>query len=132
MDSMNCASYEQILIDDEMISMIKQLVTDPGSFQGDMNQDTIFNDIRQSLEDPMYFMSSDVTIKEFKNRLWNSSLIVRQNFDQWRANGMKSMADHALQKARDILDHYEVDQLEPAVLREMNEIVEKARTRSPS
>ena len=130
MDGMNGASYGQILIDEEMISMIKQLVTDPGSFQGDMNQDTIFNDIRQSLEDPMYFMSSDVTIKEFKKRLWSSSLIVRQNFDQWRANGMKSMADHALQKAREILDHYEVDPLEPAVLREMNEIVEKAHIRT--
>jgi trimethylamine--corrinoid protein Co-methyltransferase len=132
MDSMNCASYEQILIDNEMISMIKQLVTDPGSFQGDLNQDAIFNDIRQSLEAPMYFMTSDVTINEYKKRLWNSNLIVRQNFNQWHTAGMKSMADHALQKARDILDHYEVDPLDPVVLREMNEIVKKAHTRSPS
>jgi trimethylamine--corrinoid protein Co-methyltransferase len=132
MDSTNCASYEQILIDNEMISMIKHLVTDPGYFQGDLNQDTIFNDIRQSLEDPMYFMTSNVTINEFKKRLWSGNLIVRQNFNRWHTGGMKSMADHALQKARDILDHYEVAPLDPAVLREINGIVRNAHARPPA
>ena len=132
MDCTNGASYEQILIDNEMISMIKQLVTDPGYFQGDINQDTIFNDIRQSLEDPMYFMTSDVTMNEFQKRLWNSDLLVRQNFNRWHTGGMKSMTDHALQKARDILDHYEVDPLDPVVLREINGIVRKAHARYPS
>jgi trimethylamine--corrinoid protein Co-methyltransferase len=132
MDNMNCASYEQILIDNEMISMIKQLVTDPGYFQGDINQDTIFNDIRQSLEDPMYFMTSDVTMNEFQKRLWNSDLLVRQNFNRWHTGGMRSMTDNAIQKARDILDHYEVDPLDPVVLREINGIVRKAHARYPS
>jgi trimethylamine--corrinoid protein Co-methyltransferase len=132
MDSMNCASYEQILIDNEMISMIRQLATDPGSFQGDPDQDAIFNDIRQSLEAPMYFMDSDVTINEFKKRLWSGNLIVRQNFNRWHTGGMKSMADHALQKARDILDHYEVAPLDPAVLREISGIVKNAHARPPA
>lgn len=132
MDSMNCASYEQILIDNEMISMIRQLATDPGSFQGDPDQEAIFNDIRQSLEAPMYFMDSDVTINEYKKRLWSGNLIVRQNFNRWHTGGMKSMADHALQKARDILDHYEVAPLDPAVLREINGIVKNAHARPPA
>jgi trimethylamine--corrinoid protein Co-methyltransferase len=132
MDSMNGASYEQILIDDEMISMIKQAATDPGFFRGDFDQDAIFDDIKQSLDASMLFMGSDVTLAQFKTRLWNSSLIARQNFAQWHADGMESMADRALQGAKEILDRYEVDPLDPTALRAIDKIVEEAHTRSES
>jgi len=132
MDSMNCASFEQILIDDEMISMIKQLATDPHFFRGEIDQDTVFNDIRESLDAPMCFMGSDVTIEQFKTQLWTSSVISRQNFARWQADGMKSMADRARQRAQEILAQYEVAPLDRAVLREINQIVEKAHIRSKS
>jgi len=130
MDSMNCASSEQILIDHEMISMIKHLTSDPPAVRGNIDQDAVFNDIRQSLDAPMYFMGSDVTIEQFKTNLWTSSVIARQNFARWQADGMKTMAHRARQNAQKLLDQYEVPDLEPAVLREINQIVKKAHVRA--
>lgn len=129
MDGMNLAAYEQILIDDEMISMIKHMIGGFNLSEKETDRDAVFQDIRQSLGNPMYFMDSDVTVKEHRERLWQSQLSIRRNFDRWREEGMKTIIDNSIAKTREILSSYEVEPLEATVERKIESIVEKSLAR---
>jgi len=130
MDGMNGATYEQILIDDEIMDMIKHMIVGGGICEKDTDYEVIFKDIKQSLGNPMYFMNSDVTVKEFKKKLWMSNLLIRENFDTWKENGMRSIIDNSVGKAKKILDSYKVKPLERAADEEIKSIVEKSRARA--
>jgi trimethylamine--corrinoid protein Co-methyltransferase len=121
-DGMNGANFEQILIDNEIISMIKHMmdVFQPDQWESDTSE--IFEDIKKSLTSGMYFMESDTTLRDFKKRLWMSDLLIRQNFDRWQAEGMRSIIDNSIDRTRDILKNHEVEPLDKKVKKELEQI----------
>ena len=121
-DGMNGANFEQILIDNEIISMIKHMMDafHPDQWESDTSE--IFEDIRKSLTSGMYFMESDTTLRDFKKRLWMSDLLIRQNFDRWQAEGMRSIIDNSISRTRDILKNHKVEPLDRSVKKELEQI----------
>jgi trimethylamine--corrinoid protein Co-methyltransferase len=122
-DGMNGANYEQILIDNEIISMIKHMMNAFRRGRMETGAAEIFDDIKNSLVNGMYFMDSDTTVRDFKKRLWMSDLLIRDNFDRWQAEGMRSIIDNSIQKTRDILKSYEVKPLDKPVNKEIEHII---------
>ena len=125
-DGMNGANYEQMLIDNEIVSMIKHMINTFGFSRQGIFADDIFEDIEKSLVNKMYFMDSDITVRDFKKRLWMSDLLVKDNFDRWQADGMKSIIDNSIHKTKSILNSHEVKPLDSTVKRELKRIVEKS------
>jgi len=130
MDGMNGASFEQILIDDEMISMIKHMVGCFSLSRHDLDYDDIFEEINQSVEHPLYFLNSDITLDKHEDTLWLSNLFVRKNFANWTDTGMKSIIDNSNEKVREILNNYEVEPLDARAVKEIDSIVERSKKRS--
>jgi trimethylamine--corrinoid protein Co-methyltransferase len=125
-DAMNGANYDQMLIDNEIVSMVKYMVDSLRSLNGAVSKEEIFNDIKTSLENKMYFMDSDTTVGEFKKRLWESNLLVRENFDRWKDGGMKSILDNSRVKTTEIVETYEVEPFDSNTEREINSIVQSS------
>jgi trimethylamine--corrinoid protein Co-methyltransferase len=125
-DAMNGANYDQMLIDNEIVSMVKYMVDSLRSLNGVISKEEIFNDIKTSLENKMYFMDSDTTVGEFKKRLWESNLLVRENFDRWKDGGMKSILDNSREKTSEIIETYKVEPLDSNTEREIDSIVQSS------
>ncbi|KKL64584.1 hypothetical protein LCGC14_2163490, partial [marine sediment metagenome] len=121
-DGMNGANYEQILIDNEIISMIKHMMNVLQTDSLGAGAEEIFEDIKKSLVNGMYFMDSDVTLRDFKKKLWMSDLLIRDNFDRWQSEGMKSIIDNAIYQSRDILKNHEVEPLDKTVKKELEQM----------
>ena len=130
MDGMNLASFEQILIDDEIISMIKHMAGGFSLSRYDLDYDLVFEEIKQSIENPLYFMDSDITLDKHADTLWMSNLFARKNFANWTDTGMKSIIDNSNEKVRELLSSYEVEPLDVEVEKEIISIVEKSKKRS--
>jgi trimethylamine--corrinoid protein Co-methyltransferase len=128
-DAMNNAHYDQILIDNELIGMLKRSVDIIGYERGDRRYEEIFLDIQKSLSSDMYFLDSEITLREFKNSLWESDLLIRKNFDNWREGGMRSILDNSVRVTQEILESYRCDPLDVSVNREIEEIVKRALKR---
>lgn len=128
-DSMNGAHYEQILIDNELIGMIKQTIDMSSHDNTSGWYDEIFQDIQKSLSSDMYFLDSDITLRDFKKNLWESDLLIRKNFDNWMEGRMQSIIDNSTSKAREILEYYSCESLVIEVGREIERIVKHALKR---
>jgi len=128
-DSMNGAHYEQILIDNELIGMLKRTIDIIGQEKSARWYEEVFEDIRKSLSSDMYFLDSDMTLREFKNCLWESDLLIRKNFDTWKEGGMQSILDNSIKMTQDILESYESKPLDVSVHSEIEGIVKHALKR---
>ena len=128
-DSMNGAHYDQLLIDNELIGMLKRMVDIAGHEKSARWYEEVFEDIQKSLSSDMYFLDSDMTLKEFKSSLWESDLLIRRNFDSWKEGGMRSILDNSVVMTQDILESYTCEPLDVTVNREIEEIVKHALKR---
>jgi trimethylamine--corrinoid protein Co-methyltransferase len=125
-DSMNGAHYEQLLIDNELIGMIKRAIDICGHNGSDEWYEEVFHDIQRSLSSNMYFLDSDMTLREFKKTLWESSILVRKNFDSWKNSDMKGILDNSAVKTQELLENFVCDPLDVSVEREIDGIVKHA------
>jgi trimethylamine--corrinoid protein Co-methyltransferase len=131
-DSMNGAHYDQMLIDNELIGMLKRVVDIIGQKNSARWYEEVFHDIQKSLSSDMYFLESDMTLKEFKSRLWESDLLIRKNFDSWKEGGMRSILDNSVGITQEILKNYTCKPLDVSVNREIERILKHALKRKYS
>jgi len=125
MDAMNLASYEQIAIDNEIISSLSH-------FFSNFNLETSsvdFNIIKESYKDKMYFLVNSYTLKNYKKILWSSNIFIRDNFLNWKRVGMPTVIDSAHKKIKKILKDYNVPSLDPKIVREIDKIILDAKER---
>jgi trimethylamine--corrinoid protein Co-methyltransferase len=128
-DAMNGAHYDQMLIDNELIGMLKRMIDLIGLEKSARWDEEVFEDIQKSLSSDMYFLDSDMTLREFKNSLWESSLLIRKNFDNWKQGGMRNIIDNSVGMAQDILRSYSREPLDVSVKKEIEGIVTHALKR---
>ena len=119
LDSMNLASYEQVVIDLEIISSIASFlrgmpVLDP---------DSDFEIIKRSLYNKMFFLDDPYTLSNFKNFIWDSDIFIRDNFQNWKKGGMKKIIDLANVKVQKILSNYEPVKLSNETINEIDKIL---------
>jgi len=125
LDSMNLTSYEQLVIDNEIISGISHY------FKNFKINNTLidFEIIKSSLNNKMYFLESDYTLQNYKKDLWSSNIFIRNNFIDWEKEGMPKVIDNANKKVQKILKEHKVPDLPEDVLRKIDCIVADAQNR---
>jgi trimethylamine:corrinoid methyltransferase-like protein len=126
---MNGAHYDQILIDNELIGMLKRMVDIIGHERSARWYEEVFEDIQKSLASHMYFLDSNMTLKEFRSNLWESNLLIRKNFDNWKDGGMRSILDNSVRITGEILKNYQCEPLDVSINREIEGIVKQALKR---
>jgi len=92
-DFINTVRLDQMLIDNEIISLVKRMtrgikVTD----------ETIALDIIQSIGPGGNYLTCDHTVREFRKELWFPKLFDRRIWSVWEADGAQDIAQRAGQK----------------------------------
>jgi trimethylamine---corrinoid protein Co-methyltransferase len=99
LDSGNSISYEQYVIDNEIIGMIKRILSGIR-----VNEGTLGFDVIEKVGPGGNYVMEDHTIEHMKEEFFYPDLSVRCNFDIWEERGRPSMLSRANDLVDEILD----------------------------
>jgi trimethylamine--corrinoid protein Co-methyltransferase len=112
-----CNAIEQIVICDELIAYTKQFMRGL-----EVNEETLALDLIDEIGPDGDFISVKHTLRHFRED-WYPQLFDRRNYEDWRADGGKTLRERAREKALDILEHHRPEPLPANVQRKMDQIV---------
>ena len=111
-------SYEQLLIDQEIVKMIRRIL------QGiAVNKDTIALDVIKKVGPAGNYLAERHTLKYMRQELSTTTLINRKMRDNWEKNGSKDIAAVAREQAIEILENYKPTPLPEDVRKKIHDIV---------
>ncbi len=114
-------SHEQLLIDNDIVTMVKHAI------QGiDVTDDTMAVDIVKQAHQIKDFLHQKHTIKYMREQS-RPKLIDRTTRGTWEAKGGKDLTQRAREEARRILKTHQPEPLSDDVKKTLREIVEGAR-----
>lgn len=99
LDSGNSISYEQYVIDNEIIGMINRILSGIS-----VNEDTLGFKVIEKVGPGGNYVMEDHTIEHMKEEFFYPDLSVRCNFDIWEDRGRPSMLSRANDLVDEILD----------------------------
>ena len=99
LDSANSISYEQYVIDNEIIGMINRVLSGIN-----VNEDTMAFDVIERVGSGGNFVTEDHTIDHMNDEFFYPNLSVRSNFDIWEERGKQNMLSQAYIRVREILE----------------------------
>lgn len=112
-----CNAIEQIVICDELIAYTKQFVRGL-----EINEETLALDLIDEIGPDGDFISAQHTLQHFRED-WYPQLFDRRNYEDWFADGGKTLRERAREKALDILEHHQPEALPADVQQEIDRIV---------
>ena len=113
-------SYEQLLIDQEIVRMIRRIMKGIT-----VNKDTIALDVIQKVGPAGNYLAERHTLKYMRRELSTTELINRRMRDHWENAGAKDVVQVAREKAIDILENYKAEPLPDDVAKKIRSIVEE-------
>jgi len=99
LDSANSISYEQFVIDNEIVGMISRILSGIK-----VNEDTMAFDVIESVGPGGNFITEEHTINHMTDEFLYPKLSVRCNFDVWEGLGRPDMLSQANSRVREILE----------------------------
>lgn len=116
-------NYGQLVVDNEMIKMIKHAA------QGiPVNDYTLAADVIRAVGPRGHYLMEQHTMENLHIQS-DTVLFDRQTREDWTAQGQKSVNDKALEKAKDILENYKPAPLPKGAAEKMQEIIKEAEKR---
>lgn len=112
------SSLEQLVMDDEIIGMVKRML---GGIS--INDEELALDIIERVGPGGLFLTDKHTLKHFRNR-WNPTLMDRRNYKDWESKGSLSMGDRIKNKVKHILDTHQPEPLQDEVSRELKKTLD--------
>lgn len=116
-------SYEALLIDQEIVSMIRRVLRGIT-----VSKETIGLDVIKRVGPAGNYLCEKHTRQFMKQELSTTDLINRRMRDKWENAGAKDMAMTAREKAIEILETYKVKPLPPDVAKKIRDIVEEGES----
>jgi len=114
MDSGNSISYEQFVIDNEVIGMIHRILAGIK-----VNEDTLAFDVIQQVGPGGNFVTEDHTIEHMMDEFFYPELSVRCSFDIWEEQGQPDMLRRAKETVNRILEEGREGVLEQETILEL-------------
>ncbi len=117
LDSGNSISYEQFIIDNEVIGMIRRAMTGIK-----VNKNTLGFDVINGVGPGGHYVMEDHTVKFMVNEFFYPNLGVRCNFGVWEEKGRFDMLRRANEAVKSIFEgNHRKSPLNPALQREIRE-----------
>jgi trimethylamine--corrinoid protein Co-methyltransferase len=125
LESIGCASAELLVVDNEMIGMVKRVVSgmDPGGLAGTV-------DLVAEIGPGGSFMTHPHTHRRFRKELFMPRLFERQGREQWEKRGEPDTVGRARETAEKILAAHAVREVDPKLLEELERYHETVKQRS--
>jgi len=101
LDSGNSISYEQFVIDNEIIGIIQRLLTGIK-----VNEETLGFDVIEKVGPGGNYIIEDHTVEHMMDEFFYPNLSVRRNFDIWEEQGRPNMLSRASDLVQNILREY--------------------------
>jgi len=101
MDGLMVSSFEQCVIDNEIMGFVNRLLRGFSLEDAEFGFDAIADAMTAPGEGD--FMSHDHTLARFRKETWQPTLSLRMGTAQWREQGAKSVEQSAREKAAEIL-----------------------------
>ena len=115
-----CGSFEQVVITDEIIGMVKRYI------QGiKVDKNTLALDVIEKVGPGGNFLGQDHTFKNFKSEMFMPNLIDRNVYAKWHDAGAKTLETRVNEKVKEILSSYEPEPIDDARLAAIDEYMEK-------
>ena len=118
-------SFEQLLIDHEMFTMMADMLK---GFPVD--DDSMPLDVIAKVGHEGHYMGQKHTLDHFR-QMWQPVVTDGQTYKTWKAAGSKNAVDHARDKAKDILKTHQPEPLANDLKRELSSLVVEAETNIP-
>lgn len=119
------ASYEQLLIDNEIIGTINHVAKGI-----DIDDDSLALDLISKIGPGGAYLSCRHTMERFRKEHLLPKLSDRRYYAAWKRDGCKALVDSAREKALEILVANEPEPLDGDVDRELVTIIQEARKKS--
>ena len=125
MEQMLLASYEQVVIDNEILGAAFRVV------QGvEVNDDTIALDVIKEVGIGGNYLAHDHTVKYLRPHYWFPKITNRETWGPWMAAGGKDMRQRANDRARQILAEHRPKPLTDEQEREIDKIAKAAQDKA--
>ncbi|MHC4458431.1 MAG: trimethylamine methyltransferase family protein [Planctomycetota bacterium] len=122
MESCLLCSYEQYVIDNEMLGMVARVLEGIR-----VTPDTLSFEQIKEVGPRGNFMGLRHTLNHIRSEHYLPRLFDRKTYDSWEAAGAKDIREVAREKAREILATHQVEPLPPEVNEELKTIIKKAK-----
>lgn len=124
MEQMLLASYEQCVIDNEILGAAFRIVKGM-----EINKETIALDVIKEIGPGGNFLTHDHTLKNFRQVRWFPKLTNREKWGNWKTKGAKDMRQRANEEARCILVKHHPRHLSSELCEELDKFAEEAQRR---
>ncbi len=102
LDSGNTISYEQYVIDDEILGMVRRIIAGI-----DVNEDTMGLSCIEKIGPGGSFVTEDHTVEYMFQEYFYPQLAVRNNFDQWEGSNRPTLFSRANARLQEWRDNHE-------------------------
>lgn len=114
-------SYEQLLIDAEIVRMVRRVMKGIT-----VNKDTFAEDVIKSVGAGGTYLAQKHTRKYMRQESSTANLIDRRMYDGWMKSGGKDIRERANEMAQKIVKEHKPEPLPESVSKEIHNIIEEA------
>jgi trimethylamine--corrinoid protein Co-methyltransferase len=115
LEQMLTASYEQCVLDDEILGAAFRIVK---GFE--VNDETIALDLIKKVGIGGSYLGEDHTVENFRSLRWFPKLTNRSRWDKWMEAGGKDFRQKGIERAKKILATHQPEYLEPKLAAELD------------
>lgn len=112
------ASFESVLLSEEIISMVKYMVRPL-----DITRESIALNVVDEVGPAGTYLTHDHTLDNYRDSMWFPRFFDRARFDEWKKGGARSLRQSLRERSREILDAHPAPELPASVVREIDRIV---------
>lgn len=124
LEQMRLASYEQCLLDNEILGAAFRIV------EGiTVNKDTLGVEVLKEVGPQGNFLAHSHTLRYLRKTRWVPALTDRRSWEAWEINGAKDMRDRALQQVKKILKEHDPQYVSEDVKEEIDRVAQAAQKR---
>jgi trimethylamine--corrinoid protein Co-methyltransferase len=124
LDTKMTFSLEQLVLDEALLGVVERCLRGIA-----VDEAALALDLIHEVGPGGAFVTTDHTLRRFRQELFVPDLIDRQNREAWQAAGAPSMAARARERTRQILAEHQPIPLADGVIAQIDEIVQEAEAR---
>lgn len=124
MEQMLLASYEQCVIDNEILGAAFHIA---GGIE--VNESTLALDVIKGVGPGGNYLTHEHTVKNFRKVRWFPTITNRKKWTNWKSKGAKDIKQRAKEKVRQILKEHHPQYLSPKLYEELDKFAEEAQKR---
>jgi trimethylamine--corrinoid protein Co-methyltransferase len=120
LEAYNCTSFEKMMIDDEVMGMVRRIGRGV-----EVNEETLAFDVIKELGPQGAFIDHDHTFEHFRTEFYQPVLSDRNNPTAWKEQGSLTAEQRANARWKKLLSEYEEPKLPADVDRDLRKFIEK-------